>query len=90
MKRGSTFHAYAACTLAIVVAGIVFTGQPANGQKYPSQIIKIVVPSVAGGGTDVMTRVFARELEKSSWQHSNSRKQARCGRPNRYDWCDRC
>jgi len=47
------------------LAAVLFPTQPAHGQKYPSQVVKIVVPSVAGGGTDVMTRVFAREFERS-------------------------
>src|SRR5262245_56240845 len=53
-----------ACTAAVLVV-TTMAAQPADAQKYPSQVVKIVVPSVAGGGTDVMTRVFAREFERS-------------------------
>ena len=56
------------CKTAVVVAlaAILIPVQPADGQKYPSQVVKIVVPSVAGGGTDVMTRVFAREFDSEA------------------------
>ena len=52
-------------TVVAAIAAIVMVVQPAHAQKYPNQVVKIVVPSVAGGGTDVMTRAFAREFERS-------------------------
>lgn len=45
----------------------VFSGQ-LLAQEYPSRIIKLVVPYSAGGGTDIVSRQFARELEKSIGQ----------------------
>lgn len=37
---------------------------PAWGQAYPARTITLVVPSVAGGGTDAMARAIGQELSK--------------------------
>jgi tripartite-type tricarboxylate transporter receptor subunit TctC len=48
-----------------VVAGLILGigALPAHAQDYPAQPVKIVVPFVAGGGTDAIARWFAKGLE---------------------------
>lgn len=41
---------------------------PAQAQTYPSKPVHIVVPSAAGGGTDIVTRVLAQQLSVSMGQ----------------------
>jgi len=38
---------------------------PLAGADYPDQPIRIIVPFAAGGGTDVMARMFAQQLSES-------------------------
>lgn len=64
-KKMGNVSVFCARGVAVIAAAIIIAGQPARGQIFSNQIVKVVVPSVAGGGTDVMTRVFARELERS-------------------------
>jgi tripartite-type tricarboxylate transporter receptor subunit TctC len=49
---------YIACGLLGFGAG------PAFGQAYPVKPVRIVVPSSAGGGTDIIARVLAPEFSK--------------------------
>src|SRR3954452_20359462 len=39
---------------------------PASGADYPNRAIKIIVPFAAGGGTDVLARIIAQNLN-SEW-----------------------
>ncbi len=39
---------------------------PASGADYPNHAIKIIVPFAAGGGTDVLARIIAQNLN-SKW-----------------------
>src|SRR3954464_15295797 len=39
---------------------------PASGSNYPHRAIKIIVPFAAGGGTDVLARIIAQNLN-SKW-----------------------
>ena len=39
----------------------------ASSQTYPSQPIKILMPYAAGGGPDIMVRVFAKALAGNDW-----------------------
>ncbi len=49
------------------IAGAVFAAMLAGGalaQNYPAKPVRIVVPSSAGGGTDIVARILAPELSK--------------------------
>ena len=37
---------------------------PAYAQQYPSKPVRVIVPSSAGGGTDIVTRIITPELSK--------------------------
>lgn len=37
-------------------------------QDYPNRVIRLVVPYLPGGGTDILTRTFAHELEREIGQ----------------------
>jgi len=55
---------------AAVIAAIAFTAvQSASAQPaYPTKAVRIVVPSSAGGGTDIITRIVAPKLAQSLGQ----------------------
>lgn len=48
----------------VALCSIVGLSQGAYAQSYPSRPVKIVVPAPAGGGLDVLIRVYARELSQ--------------------------
>jgi tripartite-type tricarboxylate transporter receptor subunit TctC len=58
--------------LAILVLSLLaFAGSAATGQaqdKFPSKPIKIVVPYVPGGATDIVARILADQLSRSLGQ----------------------
>ena len=45
-------------------AALVISGA-ALAQPYPSKPIRVIVPSAAGGATDVLTRVIAQKMLES-------------------------
>ena len=51
-------------TLFGAAAALACTSLPAFGQSYPSKPITLVVPSLAGGGTDIIARAVGLELGK--------------------------
>ncbi|PWT89138.1 MAG: hypothetical protein C5B56_07660 [Proteobacteria bacterium] len=52
-----------AARLGILIAAIVFAcHHDAGAQGYPSRPVRIIVPTVAGGTVDVVTRLVAAEL----------------------------
>jgi tripartite-type tricarboxylate transporter receptor subunit TctC len=51
--------------LALVIALMCFTAAPVYAQKYPTGVVKIIVPFGAGGITDLYGRLLADELSKS-------------------------
>lgn len=57
MKQGSILAGLCALGLALGIAG----GPDAHA--FPDKPVKIIVPAKAGGGSDYLARLFARELE---------------------------
>ncbi len=49
---------------ASTVLGLL-SSHSALAQAYPSQPIKVVVPYLAGGATDVLARLFSQKLQES-------------------------
>jgi tripartite-type tricarboxylate transporter receptor subunit TctC len=51
------------CTALLAVAAAVI---PADGlaQSYPAKPVRVIVPSSAGGGTDIVARIITPELSK--------------------------
>lgn len=60
-------HWAAACAVAIAVlaASASALAQRDPAQSYPSKPIRLIVPFVAGGGTDLVSRVIARMLTEA-------------------------
>ena len=56
--EGNRRHRFACLILLLLAATIV----PAQAQTYPSRPVKIIVPTVAGGVVDVVTRLLAQQL----------------------------
>ncbi len=51
--------------LAIVGGTLVGALTPVAAQEYPSKAIRVIVPFAAGGGTDVLGRILAKEMSTS-------------------------
>src|SRR5262245_11893511 len=49
-----------ACSLAFLL--VVFAPAPAQAQTYPNRPVRIIVPTVAGGVVDVVTRLLAQQF----------------------------
>ncbi len=49
-------------------------------ETYPAHPVRIIVPSAAGGGTDITARLIAQELSKSTVSLSLSRTGPARGR----------
>jgi tripartite-type tricarboxylate transporter receptor subunit TctC len=58
--------ALVAATLAAVVAGPL--ASPLHAQDYPARPVMVIVPQPPGGGTDIITRIFADQLTKQLGQ----------------------
>ena len=54
---------------ALVLCGMVLGAAEAQAQSFPSKPVTIIVPSAAGGLTDVLTRAVAQRLSQS-WGQS--------------------
>ena len=54
-------RAFAAVTFVAVLTGVAAAG-PARADDYPSRPVKIIVPTVAAGTVDLVTRVLANDL----------------------------
>jgi tripartite-type tricarboxylate transporter receptor subunit TctC len=67
-RKGSAFVMPRMMLAAAIVGLVLAMTPPAAAQKYPERIIKLVVPYLPGGGTDIVSRHFARELEKAIGQ----------------------
>ncbi len=54
---------------ALSLATVLLGGAPAVADNsYPAHPVRIIVPSAAGGGTDITARMIAQELTKSTGQ----------------------
>jgi len=47
----------------LTIALLAVVASPASAQDYPSRPVEVVVPFPAGGGTDILTRLLAQELQ---------------------------
>ena len=47
---------------AAILALSLFLVHPGHSQPYPARPVKIIVPTVAGGTVDVITRLIANDL----------------------------
>ena len=65
MKLGNSARLFCAA-LAATVAGTAFGQAPStgSGQAFPVKPVRMIVPSSAGGGTDIVARIVAPELSK--------------------------
>src|SRR4051794_12754158 len=54
---------YRLLVMALLLCAVAL---PASGADYPNRAIKIIVPFAAGGGTDVLARIIAQNLN-SKW-----------------------
>jgi tripartite-type tricarboxylate transporter receptor subunit TctC len=52
---------YRAISLAFAICAVAL---PASAASYPDHMIKMIVPFAAGGGTDVLARIIAQDLNK--------------------------
>jgi tripartite-type tricarboxylate transporter receptor subunit TctC len=67
MKLTSLLEGFARSAVRLGVAAAIFgataASTPALAQEpYPARNVRIIVPFSAGGGTDIVTRVFAQQL----------------------------
>jgi tripartite-type tricarboxylate transporter receptor subunit TctC len=62
------YNRYRAAAVAAVVAGIGLCAALAAAQYYPTRPVMVIVPSTAGGGTDINARIFADQLSKQLGQ----------------------
>src|ERR1700710_2368095 len=63
MKREKLAMRFRIAALALSICALAL---PANAADYPNRAIKITVPFAAGGGTDVLARIIAQNLN-SKW-----------------------
>ncbi|WP_059411618.1 Bug family tripartite tricarboxylate transporter substrate binding protein [Cupriavidus basilensis] len=54
--------------LAVLAATTVCGALPARAETWPAKPIRLIVPFTAGGNTDIVARLVARELQKSLGQ----------------------
>ena len=47
---------------AVLCAGPLYCGAPANAEDYPNRPIKVVIPFPPGGPTDGMARIISERL----------------------------
>src|SRR5690348_13738760 len=52
----------------MAIIGAMAAALPAHAQQYPSKTIRLIVPFVAGGSADVLSRVLAQRLTQQYGQ----------------------
>jgi tripartite-type tricarboxylate transporter receptor subunit TctC len=57
-----------ASTLAAALVSIGFAAHPLSAQDFPTRPVTIIVPSTAGGGTDIIARIIGDALSKQLGQ----------------------
>ena len=55
-------------TALAAVAFIAFAASSLHAQDYPTRPVMVIVPQPPGGGTDIITRIFADQLTKQLGQ----------------------
>lgn len=48
---------------------VMLLGYDAHAQKFPAQTVRIVIPTAAGGGLDIVARLLAQKLTEA-WGHN--------------------
>ncbi|MFZ5693511.1 MAG: Bug family tripartite tricarboxylate transporter substrate binding protein [Pseudomonadota bacterium] len=54
---------------AAIGFGLVASGAPAGAQEWPTRTVKFLVPYGPGGGTDIVSRIIAQELQTKLGQN---------------------
>lgn len=63
MRIGRIGRTMRCMAMALGAAGALAAGTPALGESpYPERDVRVIVPFAAGGGTDLVTRLFAQKL----------------------------
>ncbi len=52
----------------VILAVFAFAAALANAQSYPSRPVRVIVPFVPGGGTDIMARAFGQKFADARGQ----------------------
>ena len=55
-------------TLAVALLTLGLVATPLSAQDFPTRPVTIIVPSTAGGGTDIISRIVGAELSKQLGQ----------------------
>jgi tripartite-type tricarboxylate transporter receptor subunit TctC len=55
--------------LAAAFVGVLLSSAAANAEAYPDRMIKVVVPTGAGGAADIISRLVADKLQASLGKH---------------------
>jgi tripartite-type tricarboxylate transporter receptor subunit TctC len=66
--RDSVLERFCAAAIAAALVAIGVAANPASAQDYPTRQVQIIVPSTAGGGTDINARLFADQLSRQLGQ----------------------
>ena len=59
---------FCAAAFAAALVTIGLAANPASAQDYPTRQVQVIVPSTAGGGTDINARLFADQLSRQLGQ----------------------
>lgn len=64
MRSLSMFEKTVTAMVCVIVAALAFIPHNARGQHYPTKPVRLIVPSAAGGGLDVLARIVALGLNE--------------------------